>query len=190
LVSPVNLRETLEELIDTEIGHAQQGQRAEIMVKVNNLVDPGIIKRLVAAAQAGVRVRAIVRGMCGLKVPADLSKRLEIISIVDRFLEHPRVYWFYHGGKEQVFISSADLMTRNLDRRVEVACPIYNSQLQLQIKHILELQWQDNTKARIIDAEQKNQYRKRGNRKKIRSQLAVYDYLKAEMKRMLEAPHD
>lgn len=190
LVSPVNLRDTLERFIDREIAHAQQGQRAEIFLKVNNLVDPRIIERLIRAARSGVRVRAIVRGMCALRIPTDVRGSIEIISIVDRFLEHPRVYWFYQGGKEQLYIASADLMTRNLDGRVEVASPIYNSQLQQQIKDILELQWQDNTKARVIDAEQKNDYRKRGNRRKIRSQIAIYDYLKADTKRLQGDGHE
>ncbi|KFZ29479.1 polyphosphate kinase [Pseudidiomarina atlantica] len=181
LVSPVNSRDRLDDLIETEIVHAQQGKRAEIFVKVNNLVDEGIITRLYRASRAGVRVRAIVRGMCALRAGvAGVSENIEIISIVDRFLEHPRVYCFHNAGQERIFISSADLMARNLDDRVEVGCQIQAQELQQQIKTILELQWQDTTKARVLDAEQKNTYRPRGNRKKIRSQLAIYDYLKAQ----------
>ncbi|MCC5856261.1 MAG: polyphosphate kinase 1 [Idiomarina sp.] len=178
LVSPVNTRERLESLIEAEISAARAGDKAEILLKVNNLVDEAIIVRLYRAARAGVRVRAIVRGMCALRPGVKgLSEGIEVISIVDRFLEHPRVFCFHHGGKERIYISSADLMTRNIDHRVEVSCPIYDPQLHAQIKDILEIQWRDTTKARIIDAEQTNTYRPRGNKKKLRSQHAIYDYL-------------
>ncbi|MFU8785581.1 polyphosphate kinase 1, partial [Aliidiomarina sp.] len=141
LVSPNNMREVLDAFIDQEIANAQQGKAAEIFLKLNNLVDESIIKRLYRASRAGVRVRAIVRGMCMLRAGIEgISENIEVISIVDRYLEHPRVYWFKQQGKEKLYISSADLMTRNLDRRVEVACPIYDEGLKSQIKSILELQ--------------------------------------------------
>lgn len=181
LVSPVNSRDRLEAMIENEISAATQDQRAELFFKVNNLVDEALVTKLYRAARAGVKIRAIVRGMCALR-PGILgvSDRIEVISIVDRFLEHPRVYWSWNGGQERMYISSADLMTRNLDQRVEVGCPIQSVALQQQIKTIMELQWNDTSKARIIDAEQTNKYRSRGNRKKIRSQLAIYDYLLSE----------
>ncbi|MGQ4277220.1 polyphosphate kinase 1 [Pseudidiomarina sp. E22-M8] len=183
LVSPVNTRERLEEMIETEITNAVAGKRAEIFLKVNNLVDEAIVTKLYRASRAGVRIRAIVRGMCALRPGIKgVSDSIEIISIVDRFLEHPRVYWFHNGGQERIYISSADVMTRNIDERVEVSCPIHSSDLQQQIKTVMEMQWQDTSKARVIDAEQLNHYRKRGNRKKIRSQLAIYDYLLQQAK--------
>lgn len=180
MVSPVNTRRRLYRMINNEIRLAEEGQKAEIIFKVNNLEDPDMINLLYKASQAGVKIRLIVRGMCCLKpgVPG-LSDNITCISILDRFLEHPRVLVFQNGGDKQVFIGSGDLMRRNLDRRIEVSCPIYDPRLKRRIIDILELQFRDTTKARIIDAEQTNQYVKRGNRKKIRSQVAIYEYLKA-----------
>lgn len=180
LVSPNDNRRKLNRMIDKEIRAARDGRKAEIFVKVNNLVDKGLIERLYKASTAGVRIRMIIRGMCSL-VPGipGVSENIEIISIVDRFLEHPRVYWFHAEGEEQVIISSADWMTRNLDGRVEVGCPVYDPVLKQRIIDIMEIQWTDTTKARIIDKEQSNHYKPRGNRRKIRSQIAIYQYLKA-----------
>lgn len=179
MVSPVNTRRRLQRLINNEIRNAQEGKTAEIIIKVNNLEDPGLIQLLYSASQAGVKIRMIIRGMCSL-VPGikGISENIEIISIVDRFLEHPRVIVFHNGGDKQVFIGSGDWMQRNLERRIEVACPIYDKRLKKRIIDIMELQFQDTTKARIVDAKQSNQYVSRGNRKKIRSQIAIYDYLK------------
>ncbi|AWB67303.1 polyphosphate kinase 1 [Saccharobesus litoralis] len=180
MVSPIYSRIPLTNLIDNEIVNARAGKQAAITVKVNNLVDKPLILKLYEASQAGVKIRMIIRGMCELVPGAKgLSENIEIISIVDRFLEHPRVMIFHNGGNEKVYISSADWMTRNIDHRVEVACPIYDEELKKRIKDIIALQFNDTTKARVIDAEQKNQYVKRGNRKKIRSQVAIYNYLKA-----------
>ncbi|WP_213610378.1 polyphosphate kinase 1 [Pseudoalteromonas sp.] len=179
MLSPINARNTLLYLITNEIKHVEKGRPGKIDVKVNNLVDKELIDRLYLAGQMGVKIRIIVRGMCSL-IPGipNLSDNIKIISIVDRFLEHPRVMVFGNDGDEKVFISSADWMTRNLDHRVEVGVPILNFKLKRLIIDILELQFKDRTKARIIDREQKNTYVRRGNRKKIRSQIATYDYLK------------
>lgn len=178
-LSPLNTRLMFERLLQEEIKTAQNKQPAEVFLKVNNLVDESIIEKLYEASQAGVKVRIIVRGMCSLRAGVKgLSERIEAISIVDRFLEHPRVFCFHNGGDERVFISSADLMTRNIEERVELSCPIFDPALKHQVKSILELQWQDNTKARLVDADQSNQYRRRGNKKKLRAQVAIYDYLK------------
>lgn len=180
MVSPVNCRRRLYKLIGQEIKNAREGKIAEILIKVNNLEDQGLIKQLYSASQAGVRIRLIVRGMCCL-VPGlkGVSDNIRVISIVDRFLEHPRVVVFHNGGDKQVYIGSGDWMKRNIDSRIEVATPIYDEHLKRRIIDILELQFRDTTKARIIDAEQRNRYVPRGNRKKIRSQVAIYDYLKA-----------
>ncbi len=180
IVSPNDTRRRLFSLIDYEINQANAGNPGSITIKVNNLVDKGIITRLYAASKAGVKIRMIIRGMCSL-VPGleGISDNIKIISIVDRFLEHPRVFHFHHGGEEQVYIASFDWMTRNIEERVEVGVPIYDQELKQRVIDLLELQFADTTKARIIDAKQQNLYVRRGNRRKIRSQIWTHDYLKA-----------
>ena len=177
-VSPINNRTNLQKLIRSEIANATQGKKARIDLKVNNLVDAELIDDLYRASQAGVKIRAIIRGMCAL-VPGikGVSDNITITSIVDRFLEHPRLVIFENEGDPKVYISSADWMARNMDNRIEVGCPIYDSKLKQRIIDIMEIQFKDTTKARIIDAEQKNAYVARGNRKKIRSQVEIYNYL-------------
>jgi polyphosphate kinase len=177
MISPVNARQTIMSLIDAEVTNVEHGKAGRITLKINNLVDKELVDHLYFAARRGVKIRIIVRGMCSL-VPSAVNDNIRIISIVDRFLEHPRVMVFHNNGDEKVYISSADWMTRNLDHRVEVATPIYNEKLKQLIIDILELQFKDRSKARIIDSEQKNSYVRRGNRKKIRSQIAIYDHLK------------
>ncbi|WP_394193763.1 polyphosphate kinase 1 [Pseudoalteromonas atlantica] len=179
MISPVNARTVLNELILQEVTNVENGKSGKISIKVNNLVDKELIDNLYFAARKGVKIKIIVRGMCSL-VPgiANFSDNIRVISIVDRFLEHPRVMIFGTKGEEKVYISSADWMTRNLDHRVEVGVPIYDEKLKQLIIDIIDLQFKDRTKARIIDSEQKNLYVKRGNRKKIRSQIAIHDLLK------------
>ncbi|HDU8489675.1 TPA: polyphosphate kinase 1 [Aeromonas hydrophila] len=179
LVSPINSRRQLYRLIDNELANAKAGQPSGITLKINNLVDKDLINRLYAAGQAGVPIQMIIRGMCALRpgVPG-LSDNIKVISIIDRFLEHPRVMVFHNKGNPQLYISSADWMSRNIDGRIEVGTPIYDERLKQRILDILELQLSDTCKARVIDADQKNEYVKRGNRRKIRSQVAIYDYLK------------
>lgn len=179
LVSPINSRRQLYRLIDNELANAKAGQPSGITLKINNLVDRDLINRLYAAGQAGVSIQMIIRGMCALRpgMPG-LSDNIRVISIIDRFLEHPRVMVFHNKGNPQLYISSADWMSRNIDGRIEVGTPIYDERLKQRILDILELQLSDTCKARVIDADQKNEYVKRGNRRKIRSQVAIYDYLK------------
>ncbi|WED78224.1 polyphosphate kinase 1 [Aeromonas allosaccharophila] len=179
LVSPINSRRQLYRLIDNELSNAKAGQPSGIILKINNLVDKDLINRLYAAGQAGVPIQMIIRGMCALRpgVPG-LSDNIKVISVIDRFLEHPRVMVFHNKGNPQLYISSADWMSRNIDGRIEVGTPIYDERLKQRIMDILELQLSDTCKARVIDADQKNEYVKRGNRRKIRSQVAIYDYLK------------
>ncbi|GAA5214422.1 polyphosphate kinase 1 [Corallincola platygyrae] len=179
IVSPTDSRTRIYRAIDREISNAQRNLPARIFLKINNLDDKGIIDKLYEASCAGVKVRMIIRGMCAL-VPGipGISSNIEVLSIVDRFLEHPRVAVFHNSGEQDVWISSADWMTRNIDKRVEVGTPIYDDKLKQQIIDIMEIQWSDTTKARIIDKEQSNKYKPRGNRRKIRSQIAIYDYLK------------
>ncbi|MBN7826310.1 polyphosphate kinase 1 [Bowmanella dokdonensis] len=179
-VSPVNARTKIQLLIRQEIQNVKEGLKGQILLKVNNLVDIALIDDLYKASQAGVKIKAIVRGMCSL-IPGikGLSDNISVISIVDRFLEHARVMVFENAGDQKVFISSADWMTRNMDNRIEVGCPIYDPILKKRVIDILHIQFRDTIKARVIDQEQTNKYVRRGNRKKLRSQVEIYHYLKA-----------
>lgn len=179
MVSPINARERITAMIEREIYFKKQGKPAYIHFKVNNLVDRGIVSKLYAASQAGVTIRAIIRGMCSLKagVPG-LSENIYITSIVDRFLEHPRVMVFCNGGNDEVYISSADWMTRNLDYRIEVGTPVLDPDLKARIKKILDIQEHDNRKARIIDEKQQNVYVTAApGEALLRSQIAIHDFL-------------
>ena len=179
IVSPRNSRKQLYHLIDTEINNALEGKKAAITLKANNLVDKGLVNKLYEASSAGVEIKMIIRGMCSL-VPGieGVSENIRIISIVDRFLEHPRVLITHNGGNVQVYISSADWMTRNIDYRIEVATPVRDQRLKQRIIDIINIHFTDTVKARWIDKEMSNSYVPRGNRKKVRSQIAIYDYLK------------
>ncbi|MEZ9080316.1 polyphosphate kinase 1 [Vibrio harveyi] len=179
IVSPRNSRKQLYRLIDGEIANAKAGKKAALTIKVNNLVDKGIVNKLYGASNAGVKINMIIRGMCSL-VPGieGVSENIRIISIVDRFLEHPRVVITHNDGDPQVYISSADWMTRNIDHRIEVAAPVRDPRLKQRIIDITNIHFTDTVKARLIDKEMSNNYVPRGNRKKVRSQVAIYDYLK------------
>lgn len=178
-VSPLTNRAALLQAIDREIEAAQQGRRAELFFKCNNLVDSQVVERLYRASSAGVKVRIIVRSMCSLvcETPG-LSDNIQVISLVDKFLEHARVYIFYNGGEELMWMSSADLMTRNLDHRVEVTFPVSNSGHREIVRKILELQWSDNQKARVLDAGQSNRRLASNSRRGCRAQDAIYRFLK------------
>jgi polyphosphate kinase len=165
-------------MINHEIKQAQAGRPAAIFIKINNIVDREMIARLYEASNAGVRIRMLVRGTCAL-VPGvrGYSENIEVLSIVDQFLEHERVFVFHHGGHEKFFIASADWMVRNLHHRSETATPIYDKAGQEELRELLELQWRDNRKARIINRKQDNPYR-RNEEKPLRSQEATYHWLK------------
>jgi len=179
LVSPLNSKTSILLMIDNEIDNAQAGKKADIIFKVNNLVDKDIIDKLYQASQSGVIIRGIVRGMCSLRPKVKgLSDNISIISVVDRFLEHSRVMCFHNNGNRKVYISSADWMKRNLEDRIEVSCPIYDQKLIKIIINLLEIHFKDTLKARVIDKDQVNGYVKRGNRKNLRSQNETYHYLK------------
>ena len=188
MVSPVNARQKIYDLIDNEITNATKGLEASITVKINNLVDEGVIARLYRASQAGVKINMIVRGMCSLITGVkNLSTNINIRSIVDRYLEHPRVMIFHNNGDEKIYISSADWMTRNLDHRIEVATPIFSKKLKKVIKDLIDIQFNDNVKARIIDEKQTNRYVERtATQREIRSQMEIYEYLEnlEEIKRI------
>ena len=179
LVSPHSSRSGLVAMIDREIRNAKEGYRAEMLLKCNNLVDQQLNHKLYEASQAGVEIRLIVRGMCSLKpgVPG-LSENIEAISIVDRYLEHPRAYIFHNRGQPSYYIGSADLMTRNIDYRVEVLCPVLDTDAQQMLQDILDQQWHDNTKARTLDADQTNRiFAPAKKAAKIRSQETIHRYL-------------
>lgn len=181
VVAPFTFRERMVEIVLTETKNARKGKKAAIDLKLNNLTDPDLIGLLYEAAEAGVKVRLNVRGMYSV-LPHTLEhqKNIEAIGIIDRLLEHTRIFVFHNGGDEKMFLSSGDLMTRNLDRRVEVVFPVYDADLQRELKALLEIQWQDNVKARILSAEMTNQYRPRKG-KAVRAQMAFYDYLRAKV---------
>ena len=179
LVSPHSMRSGLVSLIEQEIANAQAGYRASMTLKCNNLVDKDLVTKLYEASEAGVEIKLIIRGMCSL-LPGvkGISENISAISIVDRFLEHPRVFVFYNRGNPRYMISSADLMTRNLDYRVEVLCPVFDREAQRMIQNILDQQWHDNVKARVLDQNQINQYVPRAPRTaRIRSQESIHEYL-------------
>ncbi len=171
LVSPHTFRSGITAKIEQEIQNAKAGKKAGITFKCNNLVDTAIIQKLYEASCAGVKIRLIIRGMMSL-VPgvSGVSENIEAISIVDRYLEHARVYIFENAGHPVFYIASADLMTRNLDGRVEVGCPIYDPNLQAFLRKIIELQWNDRVKARVFDLTQDNHLKKRNKKRKVRSQ--------------------
>ena len=181
ILSPHSTRKRLVKLIENEIEFAKAGKKAEIFLKMNSLVDEEMISHLYAASKAGVNIRIVVRGMCAL-IPGvlGLSENIEVISIIDKFLEHSRVFIFKNGGDELYYISSADWMARNLDSRIEVSCPIYSKKIQKELRDMLEIQWSDNVKARVVDEMQKNQHKTPAHdQKKVRAQEAIYEYLKA-----------
>ncbi|TYK64806.1 polyphosphate kinase 1 [Colwellia echini] len=190
MVSPINTRHSLEVLIDAEIEAALRKEVNGITLKVNNLVDQGLINKLYQASNAGVNIKLIVRGVCSLVTGVtNQSENISAISVVDRYLEHPRVAIFQNKGQSKVYLSSADWMTRNIDRRVEVGCPIYDPAVKQNIIDIINIQINDNTKARLLDTEQTNQYQgasfgvKQSIQKTnkhastVRSQIDIYHYL-------------
>jgi polyphosphate kinase len=180
MVSPQNSRRLLYELVDNEIANAQQGLPSGITLKLNNLVDKGLVDRLYAASSSGVPVNLLVRGMCSLIPDLEgISENIRVISIVDRYLEHDRVYIFENGGDKKVFLSSADWMTRNIDYRIEVAVALLDPRLKQGVLDIIAILFSDTVKARIIDKELSNRYVPRGNRRKVRSQQAIYEYIKS-----------
>lgn len=179
LVGQFNLRETLIAFINREIAAAKNGKSASIFLKMNSLEDEAMINKLYEASNAGVKIRIIVRGICCL-VPGvkKMSENIKVISIVDRFLEHARVFIFHNQGDEEVYISSADWMTRNLSFRIETAFPIRENELKQKVKDFMEIQWNDNVKARKIDATLTNKLNSRNKDIAIRSQFESYFMVK------------
>ena len=179
IVSPLETRKKLFSFIDREIKHAKAGKKAYIILKMNSLADEATIKKLYDASNAGVIIKIIVRGMCCL-VPAKqgFSENIEVISIIDKFLEHARIWVFANVENEEIYLLSADLMTRNLDHRVEVGFPIYDKELRQEIRDMIDIQLMDNTKAREVNTINANRYRKTKIKIPYRTQTDTYNYLK------------
>jgi len=188
LVGQFNLRSELINLIDNEIANAQKGLPAKIMLKMNSLQDKEMIAKLYEASNAGVKIQLIIRGICSL-IPQEKgwSENIEVISIVDRFLEHARIFIFHNNGNDKMYMSSADWMVRNLSYRVESTFPIYDESLKREVKEFIDIQLNDNTKARIVDKEQSNVYKRLNSAISIRSQVETYFYIKRKIERKLAA---
>ncbi|WFB35398.1 polyphosphate kinase 1 [Kiritimatiellota bacterium B12222] len=183
--APLTLRDTLLQMIDGEIERAKQGQKAHIRAKFNSLADTVMIKELYRASKAGVKIELLVRGVCCLHPGIrGLSENIRVVSIVDRFLEHSRIFWFRHGGNPRVFIASADWMTRNLDKRVELMTPVDEPALREELEHILETGLKDNVKARELKSDGfYHRIRPQENEKPLRSQEILYKESQARSNR-------
>lgn len=179
VVSPFHMRKKFNKLIQNEIKNTRAGKPAYIYLKMNSLVDQEMISKLYMANQAGVEIKMVIRGICSL-VPGikKLSENIEVISIVDKYLEHSRIFIFANGGNEKYFISSADWMIRNLDNRVEAAVPIYDENIQQELKKFMQIQFRDTQKARIIDENQLNNYRHTRKKMNYRAQEDIFNFLK------------
>ncbi|MGX1930655.1 polyphosphate kinase 1 [Flagellimonas sp. 2504JD4-2] len=178
IVSPHYTKVTFMRLIDNEIENARHGKEAYIKIKMNSFTSYKMVDKLYEASRAGVKIQLIIRGVCCL-VPGieGMSENIEAISVVDKFLEHPRLFIFGNGGDPKVYISSADWMTRNLDFRVEVGCPIYDDDIKQELLDTFDISWRDNFKARVFSEKQDNAYKpKEAGEPELRSQFALYDY--------------
>ena len=178
LVAPYELRKSFIKLINAEIRNAKAGKDAWAIIKLNNLVDEKIVNKIYQASKAGVKIELICRGICVL-VPQvkGLSENIRVISIIDKFLEHSRIQVFANDGDPIYYIASADWMVRNFDHRFEVACPIYDKTLQVEIMDMLKIQLSDNVKARLVNEMPVNKYRTNKGSAMIRSQIETYSYL-------------
>jgi len=183
IVSPIDSRPAIYKLIDNEIKNAKAGKKAYMILKMNSLADEQIIQKLYEASNAGVKITMIIRGMCCLIAGVKgYSENIEVISIVDKYLEHSRVHIYCNGGKELIFLTSADFMTRNIDTRVEVGFPIYDEHLKKEIRDIIDIQLLDNTKSREINSHNTNKYHKTKSATPHRAQIDIYSYLKNKNK--------
>ncbi len=183
IVSPHYTKSTFIKLIDKEIVNAKIGKEAYIKIKMNSLTSYKMVDKLYEASRAGVKIQMIIRGICCL-IPGveGMSENIEAISVVDKFLEHPRLFIFGNGGDPKIYISSADWMTRNLDFRVEVGCPIYDPDIRQELLDTFDISWGDNLKARVFSEKQDNAYRKRGeDEPELRSQFEMYYYYQKKL---------
>lgn len=178
VVSPFKMRHFFSKCIDHEIKLAQKGREGRMILKMNSLIDPGMMEKIIDAGRAGVKVQLIVRGIFGLPLNEELTKNISAISIVDKYLEHSRIFLFGNDGDEKIYISSADWMPRNLNRRIEVACPIYDEQIRNELKEMLNIQLKDNSKSRILDAALQNIYNRGDAGQIYRAQEDYYRQMK------------
>lgn len=178
VVSPFYMRDSFTQNIDNEIELAKMGKEAWMTIKMNSLIDPKMMQKIYEASEAGVKVNLIIRGIFGLQIDNEKqSENITAISIVDKYLEHSRIFHFCNGGDEKMYISSADWMPRNLNRRIEVACPIYDPEIRSELKEMLNIQLKDNSKARMLDFDLANNYNI-GGEKVFRAQEDYYKYIK------------
>lgn len=190
VVAPFMMRQFFVDLINNEIQQAKKKKPAAITLKMNSLVDKDMIEKLYEASKAGVEITLIIRGICSLVTECEgWSDNINAYSIVDKYLEHTRIFIFHNGGQEKMYLSSADWMSRNLDSRSEVAVPIYDEEIRTMLKTIINIQLSGNTKVRILDKKQENIYKKaKPGEKKVRVQDAIYDYIsKDKAKYLLES---
>ena len=178
LVARFNMVPELTRMIHREIEHVKAGRKGRIVLKMNGLHDQNMINELYNASENGVEIDLIVRGICCLVPNRPFSANIRVTRIVDMFLEHSRIWYFYNDGEEELFLTSADWMRRNLNRRIETAFPILNAEIKRNIIDILNIQLQDNVKACLIDEHLHNNFKRDGNPVKVRAQLAIYEYLK------------
>jgi polyphosphate kinase len=191
ILSPVEMREYFYKLIDQEIEIARSGRRGYMILKMNSLIDPGMMDKIYEAARAGVKMRLIVRGIFGMLTGQEgVRENVEAISIVDKYLEHARIFLFGNGGDEKLFISSADWMPRNLNRRIEVACPIYSEEIKKELKEMLKVQLRDNTKSRILDNDLSNTYNRQQAEGRFRAQEDYYQYIREKHQIVMEIYHN
>jgi polyphosphate kinase len=177
LVARFNMVPEIMRMIEREIEHAGQGRRGYLILKMNGLHDKQMIDALYNASEQGVEIDLIVRGICCLVPNQPYSRNIRITRIVDMFLEHARIWYFYNDGREDLYLTSADWMRRNVNRRIEASFPILCPEIKQEIIHILQIQLRDNVKACMIDENLRNNY-KRNEAPPVRSQWAIYDYLK------------
>lgn len=181
ITSPHYTKNTFFKLIDNEINNKKEGKPAYIRLKMNSISSYKMIDKLYEASNAGVKIEMIVRGICCL-IPGvkGMSENIEVVSIIDKFLEHTRLYVFCNDNNPKVYISSADWMTRNIENRVEVSCPIYDENIKNELIETFNICWSDNVKSRILDSKQSNNY-KQNKLKKVRAQFETYNYYKNQL---------
>ncbi len=183
-VSPFGTRDFFNQALEREIKNAEEGIESSVIIKVNNLVDKQIIDNLYKAAEAGVKIHLIIRGICVLR-EGNPHKNISAFGVVDRYLEHSRIFVFANGGHPEYYISSADLMPRNLEHRIEVICPILSNDHKKEIQDILDIQMLDNLKARHLQPNYINNYKTSNSNDKHQSQFEIYKYLKKKSETIL-----
>ena len=190
IVSPFKMRKFFTNCIDKEIKLAKKGKDAWMILKMNSLIDPGMMQKIIEAGKAGVKVQLIIRGIFGIRMTEELSRNISAISIVDKYLEHSRIFLFGNDGNEKMYISSADWMPRNLNRRFEIACPVFNTEIQQELKEMLNIQLKDNSKARILDENLQNRYNITADKLVYRAQEDYYRFIKQKHHIVMKVYHN